>query len=77
MNIPDQAVQAAAKYLSDLMADPDGDYTMEARDLIRTAEPHIAAAAWDEGWQACVNFSTYPEIDGEPTVSENPYRSQA
>jgi len=43
MNISDEAVKAAAKYLGDLQADPDGVYTMEARDLLRAAAPHLMA----------------------------------
>lgn len=41
--IPVEAVEAAAKYLSDLMADPDGNYTVEATDLLEAAAPHMAS----------------------------------
>jgi len=44
MTIPEEAVEAAAKYISLLMADPSGDYSMEARDLLEAAAPHMVNA---------------------------------
>lgn len=60
--IPEAAVDAAEEYLSLLMADPNGDYTMEARDLLLAAAPHMQVeatddalrAAWDRGYAIAV-----------------------
>lgn len=41
--IPAQAVEAAAKKLSELLADYPSDYSQEAKELLEAAAPHLLA----------------------------------
>lgn len=80
MNIPTEAIEAAAKALT-------GDYASTrsiARRVLEAAAPHMLAGAWDEGaiagWsQSGEGFNAeYPdESTGECSVdlSQNPHRS--
>jgi len=77
MNIPTDAVEAAAKKLDELNSDAgdqlsDKDWALE---ILEAAAPFIAAQAWDEGEHAgYMNNSAEQRHGVEPHV--NPYRSQ-
>ena len=52
------------------------DMTMEddVRAILEAAAPLIAAAAWEEGYQACRNR---PRVDGYLINRTNPYQTRA
>ena len=57
-----------------------GEWTNEetqqqcARDILEAVAPLIAAAAWEEGYQAC---RTRPRIDGYLINRSNPHQTHA
>ena len=60
--IPDEAVEAAAKAVQEVCEtyDPGGwteeaNWAIWARWILEAAAPHLMAAAWDEGYLACVD----------------------
>jgi hypothetical protein len=68
MNIPDEAVEAAARALAERSRCPEEWqwYLSEARTALEAAAPHLMAAAWDEA------------IDWTPEHRPaNPYRKAA
>jgi hypothetical protein len=81
VNIPDEAVEAAAKVLCEQMWENAHEKQRayareEARLALEAAAQYIAAEAWDEGEQAgAMNHAAeeYPEVKD----ITNPYRSQA
>lgn len=81
MNIPDEAVVAAAKVLyADKISNHAGDNAPQiidacekvARKVLEAAAPYIAAQAWDEGIESGVDGSV-PECD----YARNPYPKEA
>ena len=68
--IPDEAVEAAAKYLTEKFNWNGELVPATAREVLEAAAPHLMAAAWDEGYEGAVDA-----YDGR-NVS-NPYRKPA
>lgn len=73
ITIPDAAVEAAAHAMFEVTGEPDWT-AMEIRQVVEAAAPHIAAAAWEEGYQACRNR---PRVDGFLINRANPYQTRA
>jgi hypothetical protein len=81
VNISDEAVEAAALALLERdygvndwgITDEQvkAAYLDEARTALEAAAPHIAAEAWDEGWQKAHSCDD-PAMAG---IFFNPYRS--
>lgn len=71
--IPDEAVEAAARFLGDVIGTGVNNWewhTDGARELLELVAPHLMAAAWEEGWDAFSDFDPRP-AGPYPT---NPYR---
>ena len=66
--IPDEAVEAAAKYLAEKFNWNGALVPVTAREVLEAAASHLMAAAWDEGYRECYERQMY-----EP-VPTNPYR---
>jgi hypothetical protein len=74
--IPAEAVEAAAKFLSDCAGTGVGNWEWHvdgARELLNEVAPFIAAAAWDRAAASIVDEHGNPVI---PTNVDNPYRSE-
>lgn len=71
MNIPDEAVKAAAaalkRRLGNVLTGDDTEWEMDAYTVLTAAAPFIAAQAWDEGSWAAQSWKLPRE--------RNPYRS--
>ena len=83
MNIPDEAVEAAALALlerdygvrdwSIVTEQVKGNYLDEARTALEAAAPHLMAQAWDEGERVGFEESFR---DNDPRHTRNPYRAE-
>jgi len=66
--IPDEAVEAAAKYLTEKFNWNGELVPATAREVLEAAAPHLMAAAWDEGYEQA-------DYDAPHAIkSDNPYR---
>ena len=50
------------------------EWLQDARIALEADAPAIAAKAWEEGYQACLNS---PRVDGYPINRANPYQTRA
>lgn len=87
MNIPDEAVEAAANAVHDeFCRDPYHaghtgpacyDYKVEARTILEAAAPHMLADAWDKGFdRGFYDPLAGRDRDASESRAANPYRSQ-
>lgn len=78
MTVSDEAVEAAARFISDCVGTGAGNWEWHvdgARELLAEVAPFIAAQAWDEGEHAGYMNRSAEERHGiEPHT--NPYRSE-
>ena len=91
--IPVEAVEAAARKLcalagydwdnidapDDVATDFKAQVTAQARSVLEAAAPHLMAAAWDEGYLACVDDAFRDKELGKTGQrledgQQNPYR---
>jgi hypothetical protein len=60
MNIPDEAVEAAAQALRDAFDWGVTDFDKQARAALEAAAPHMMAGAWDEGRETSGPYPVNP-----------------
>jgi len=72
MSVSDEAVEAAARFLGDVIGTGAGnweEHTSGARELLDLVAPHLMAQAWDDAMASLWYFPSKP--------TKNPYRSDA
>ena len=74
--IPDEAVEAAAKYLTEKFNWNGELVPATAREVLEAAAPHLMAAAWGEGYGAGWNDCLLELENGGAKMSANPYRKE-